>query len=112
MAEGSERMAVDEPETNSDNLLGLRDHRIDIDGRLVECWIKGESPGPRFETPWAVIEVGEEVGGGRVVGVEAWEDFDLCLHTGATSFFEHLTPGYHRLLLTLLDRTDVVAIPP
>lgn len=105
-------MAVDEPETNSDNLLGLRDHRIDIDGRLVECWIKGESPGPRFETPWAVIEVGEEVGGGRLVGVEAWEDFDLWLHTGATSFFEHLTPGYHRLLLTLLDRTDVVAIPP
>jgi hypothetical protein len=111
MSKGA-RMYADENGMEADRLTEYQPQRIDIDSNVVECWVMGEGRGSRFETPWGVIEVEEAVGGGQVVGVEAWADFDLLLHTGATSFLEHLSPGRRRLLLTVLDRTDVVAIPP
>ncbi len=82
--------------------------RVDINERLAECWIENERSGACFETPWGRIEVAEQAGGGQIVDVLATAVFDLVLHRGPTSFFEHLTPGKHRLLLTVLDRTDVV----
>lgn len=83
--------------------------RVETEARLVECLIGQEGPGTRYETPWGMIELGEETGAGLRITVEASEDFDLLLHRGATSLFEHLSPGRRRLLLTHLDRTDVVS---
>lgn len=91
-----------------DGAASMPNLRVDINECLVECWIENERSGACFETPWGTIELAEQAGGGQVIEVKAAAAFDLILHRGPTSFFEHLTPGKHRLLLTVLDRTDVM----
>lgn len=101
-------MNADERGFDNEHLAGVH-YRIDIKENLVEFQIENEMPGARFETPWGGIQVGEESGGGQTVAVDATSAFDLLIHKGTASFFEHLTPGRHCLLLTVLDRTDVVS---
>ena len=81
---------------------------MDANEHLVECWVEEQTPGARVQTPWGVITLGDDAGGGQVVEVEAVAAFDLVLHGRTTSYFEHVEPGRHLLLLTVLDRTDVM----
>lgn len=80
---------------------------VHLDERSVEWWVAETPRGARIQTPWAELWVGDSGGRGQEVWVEATEAFDLVLHTNASSFFEHIQTGRHRLLLTILDRTDV-----
>ncbi len=84
-----------------------RNPRVARQERMVEWWIEEATPGERVQTPWGVIWLGEEVGGGQEVGVAADEAFMLVVHGRTASFVEQIAPGYQRLLLTVLDRTDV-----
>lgn len=84
-----------------------RNPRVARQERMVEWWIEGATPGERVQTPWGAIWLGQEMGGGREVWVAADGAFTLVVHERTTSFFEQVAPGYHRLLLTALDRTDV-----
>lgn len=62
----------------------------------------------KVETPWAELWLGAEQGAGLEVWVQASQAFHLTLFWGETSFFEAITPGRSRLLLTVLDRTEVL----
>lgn len=84
-----------------------RNPRVARQERRVEWWVEGVAPGERVQTPWGVMWLGGEVGGGQEVWVAADEAFTLVVHGRTTTFSEQVTPGRQRLLLTVLDRTDV-----
>ena len=84
---------------------------VDEENRTAEWWIEGIAPGSTVLLPWGRVQIGEQSGAGQRVEVEADEPFFLVLHTAVTSYHEHMRPGRHRLLLTVLDRTDVSTEP-
>lgn len=75
--------------------------------RRVTWRVALTSPGQHLVTPWGELWRGEEQGAGQVVWVRANERFDLTMMYGPTSYFETITPGRQRFILTLLDSTDV-----
>ena len=85
--------------------------QVDEENRTAEGWIEGIASGSRVILPWGTIRLGEQSGAGQQVEIEADEPFFLLLHTAVTSYHEHVLPGRHRLLLTVLDRTDVSTQP-
>jgi hypothetical protein len=80
---------------------------IDNEQRLLTWQVDLTPPHQRLRTPWGELWRGEEGGPGLVVWVEASEFFDLLMHYGTASYFEAVTPGRHRFVLTVLDSTDV-----
>lgn len=80
---------------------------IDESNHVVECATDEMGREEYLSLPWGVLWRGDEIGGGQEVWVEATAEFDLILHHGPTTFFEHISTGRHRLVLTVLDRTDV-----
>ncbi len=80
---------------------------IDEKSRWVS-WRVALTPAHQREvSPWGEMWRGEESGAGLEVWVEASASFDLLMQHGPTSYFEAITPGRHRFLLTVLDSTDV-----
>ncbi len=84
---------------------------VDEENRTGEWWIEGVAPGSTVTLPWGTVRLGDQSGAGQWVEIEADEPFFLLLHTAVTSYHEHVLPGRRRLLLTVLDRTDVSAQP-
>lgn len=85
--------------------------QVDEENRTAEWWIEGTAAGSTLILPWGTMRLGELSGAGQQVEIEADEPFFLLLHTAVTSYQEHVLPGRHRLLLTVLDRTDVSTQP-
>ena len=80
---------------------------IDEKMRSVLWQVDETQPFQRLRIPWGVLWRVEEGGAGLEVWVDAAEAFDLLMECGAISYFEAVTPGRHRFILTVLDSTDV-----
>ncbi len=80
---------------------------IDYEARLVIWHLTEATSQHRQQTPWGVLWRGENLGAGLEVWVEASEPFSLLMTYGPTSYFETITPGRHRFILTILDSGDV-----
>ena len=94
----------------NDGKMRLQIHKPEASQIVADkkyLWIESAPPGSSIRTPWAELWLGQETGGGQVVWVRASEPFDLHLHAATASYFEHIQHGEHRLLLTILDRTDI-----
>ncbi|MCX7853569.1 MAG: hypothetical protein N2383_12395 [Caldilineales bacterium] len=74
--------------------------------RLVIWHVAADPARREVVTPWGRLWLGDETGGGREVWVEATAAFACLLQDESATFYEHIEPGRHRLLLTVLDRTD------
>jgi hypothetical protein len=80
---------------------------IDKEARWVVWRVAQSLPGRRLQTPWGELWRGAESGAGLEVWIEARESFGLVIDNGPTRYFETITPGRHRFILTTLDSTDV-----
>lgn len=83
---------------------------IDELNKAAEWTIGSVGTSERVLTPWAQMWLGDDRGEGLEVWVEATHEFDLVVHWAGVSYSEHIQPGKTRLLLSYLDRTEVVRI--
>lgn len=79
---------------------------LDPEQRLVVWDVTADPAQREVVTPWGRLWLGAETGGGREVWVEATVAFACVLQDESATVYEHIEPGRHRLLLTVLDRTD------
>ncbi len=80
---------------------------IHEDARQVTWRVMASRPFDRLRTPWGWLWRGEETGAGVEAWVEADADFLLILEGETITLVEHVAPGRHRYLLTVLDSTNV-----
>ena len=80
---------------------------IDHEARLVIWHVNEATSQHRQQTLWGDLWLGENLGAGLEVWVAARESFTLLMTYGPTSYFEAITPGRHRFVLTILDSSDV-----
>lgn len=79
---------------------------LDPEQRLVVWDVTADPAQREVVTPWGRLWLGDETGGGREVWVEADATFTCVLVNEDATFSYPIEPGRHRLLLTVLDRTD------